>query len=609
MKEKRILVAVGALSAALAACSSEVTDPGAATGGGSGTGTSGTGNGSGAPGNGGSGQTPGAGGTAVGTAGTGTTNPGAGGSPVGSSGGSSGAPSNPGVCVQGIPATTQIPRLLNRQYDAVVRDLLGVTTLGTDNQPPSASLFADFDGPMNDQSWAIYQDVGAKIAAQVMGGANKSKFISCDPAATGCMAQTIQTFGRKAFRRALTAAEVQRFQKLGQTTPAGTPAQIAETTLLAFLISPSFLLLPELNAVPEGTAIKLSSAEVATRLSFMLWGSIPDDMLNAAADADQLQTKEQILAQAKRMIDVHEKTGPLVASYHRRYVDMDNPNQHWWKIASARTADPTVATKLPLYSPASVPAMQAELDAFFQDVTFGNGTFKDLFLSNIGYVTKDTAPLYGLDPAAYGTQLTRVELDATQRPGFLTRVGFLSSFAHTTSTSPILRGAYITVNLIGVNPGPPDPEALQKTVTGNFKTEREYVETLTGDGACKTCHTPFVNPPGFALENFDAIGKWQTTDPRGGPINSSATVTFSADNIKTISSPLELMKEIGTGELARRIYAEKWVSFATGRQPNSNDACTVNDLDTKLSKDGYTVLNLLQDLTQTDSFRLRVRGN
>jgi hypothetical protein len=231
-------------------------------------------------------------------------------------------------------------------------------------------------------------------------------------------------------------------------------------------------------------------------------------------------------------------------------------------------------------------------------------------------VNQDTAAIYGLDPAAYGAELTRVELDPGQRPGFLTRAGFLSSFSHFDATSPILRGAYITVNIIGVNPGAPDPNFfLTPPPAGPHYTEREYVEALTGAPACTGCHTPYINPPGFALENYDAIGKWQTVDPRSsgdpvaGAIDSTATVYFSADNARTIYSPLELMQGISTTPLARRIYAQKAVSFATGRQPNPNDDCTVDRIDMGLSQDGYTILNLLADLTQTDAFRSRVREN
>ena len=538
----------------------------------------------------------------------GVNGPGETGGPAGGAGTNAGVPADgapatdPSVCVPGVPGTTQIPRLLNRQYEATVRDLLGVDGLGS--TPVAELLVADFDGPMTPDAWRIYQDVGAQVASEVMTGPNRSRFIDCDPAAAGCLDQTIRSFGRRAFRRPLTEDEVARFQQLGQTMPAGTPEEVAETTLLAFLVSPSFLLLPELATTQDasGLGIQLSSHEVATRLSFMLWGSIPDDTLNAAADADELQTQEQILAQAQRMIAVRERTGPLVASFHRDWLQMNNGNAHWWKIDH----DPGI---YPLYSSDAKPTMQAELDAYFEDVAFADGAFEDLFLSGVAYVNQDTAALYGLDPAQYDAELSRVELDAAQRPGFLTRAGFLSSYSGYSATSPILRGAFITVHMLGVNPGAPIPGAAMMTVDGDFPTQRAYVEELTSPPECTGCHS-IINPSGFAMEGFDAVGGMQTVDPRGGPIDASvttATVDFGDGKQLEISSPLQLMQEIAQTPKARELYAQAWVAYAFGRDPNGNDRCLGEQLDPNLTQDGYGILSLLADLTQAESFRLRVR--
>lgn len=605
MTKMRELVALSALSAALAACSE---DGGVSPGQPNGAAGSSSGSGAIAPGSAGSPSSSAGGTTAAGGVSSAGATPSAGGASVSGTGGT---PSTGGsTCVNGVPATSQIPRLTKRQYDAMVRDLLGLTTLASDgNKRPSEGLYADFDGPVNVDAVRLYQEVGKKVAAEVMAGPNRSKFISCDLAVQGCLSESIRTFGRKAFRRPLTDAEVARFERLGQTTPPGTPEEVAETTLMAFLVSPSFLQVTELTTEPAGGPFTLSSYEVAARLSLLLWGSVPDDILNAAADQGALATKDQILAQAKRMIAVRDKTAPLVAALHRAYLDMDNEDSHWWKVSHD-------TTKFPLYSDAALPALQAELDQFFEDLAFGGKSFKDIFLSNIGYVNKNTAPIYGLDPAAYGDALTRVELDPEQRPGFLTRAGFLSSFSHFDATSPILRGAYVTVNIIGLNPGAPDPNFfLTPPPQGTYYTQRAYVEALTSQPSCTGCHTPFINPPGFVLERYDAIGKWQTVDPRAGgdavlgAIDSSATVTFSAGNAKTVSGPREMMQGIAETPRAKRIYAERSVSFATGRLPNPNDACTVELVEARLSQDGYNILGLLADLTQADSFRLRVRGN
>jgi hypothetical protein len=224
-------------------------------------------------------------------------------------------------------------------------------------------------------------------------------------------------------------------------------------------------------------------------------------------------------------------------------------------------------------------------------------------------VNKASAPIYGLDPAQYTDTLTKVTLDPAQRPGFMTRVGFLSSFAHPDSTSPILRGAYITINFIGVNPGAPDPNARNVSITDNFPTEREYVTALTSSqSTCQGCHVPYVNPPGFNLEHYDSIGKWQDTDPRGGTIDSTADVHFTSDGpTQQIHSAQELMTQIAQTPAALAAYAQQWVAFATGRNPNPGDQCIADQLNTKLSADGYSVLALLGDLTQADSFRLRVK--
>jgi hypothetical protein len=508
----------------------------------------------------------------------------------------------PETCVPGIPATSQLVKLKNRQYDGAVRDLLGVTLVAPDNKKPSELLVVDFDGPMVADAWRIYQDVAAKIATQVMAGTNRTMFINCDPATAGCLDQTITTFGAKAFRRALTPEEVTSFQRLNNLTPRGTPAEVAEAILYAFLVSPSFLQVIEVGTEVEGTAIKLTQQEVAQRLSFLLWDSVPDQALIDAAAAGMLSTKEQILAQAQRMVTVREKVGPFISAFHRNWLGMDIAAGHWWKIQHD-------TTKYPLYNAAAVPSYAAEIDRFFEEVAFGGGMLKDLFLSNVGFVNNQTAAIYGLDPAAYGAELTRVELDANQRPGFLTRTGFLQSFSSFDATSPILRGAFITVNLIGQDPGPPDPAAIMTPPPpGPFATQREMIEALTAADTCTGCHTPFVNPPGFVLERYDSIGKWQDTDPLGGPINGTANVYFTADTFKEITSPLQLMQEIANGPVIKAIYADRWVSFATGRPSNGNDQCLVQVIEPKLAMDGYTLLNLLADLTQGDSFRLRVKG-
>ena len=513
------------------------------------------------------------------------------------------------TCSPGIPTTTQFPRMTDAQYDNVVHDLLGVTTLATaNNQKPSDILYADFDGAMIADAWRLYQQTAATIAAEVMGNATeKANFISCDPSASGCLQQTIQTFGRKAFRRPLTTEEVTRFMNLANTMPAGQPSDIAQTTLEAFLQSPSFIYLPELNATADSSVSgghDLSSYEVATRLSFMLWGSVPDAALSTAADNNQLQTAAQILTQAQRMIAVQSETGPLIAAFHHDWLQWNNASQHWFQTDH----DPKVFTN---YVTADRTIFQEEEDQVFEAVAFANGSMKDLFTTNVGFVNSATAPIYGLDATKYGTDLTQVTLDSNQRPGFMTRSAFLSSYADYGNSSPILRGAFIEVYLVGNNPGPPSTQATMTPLPAGaqYTTNRERFEALAQTGpSCIGCHATIINPPGYAMENYNAVGQWQTTDSLGGQIDASANVIFSSSDTHVVNTPLELMQGIAATPNTQATYAQYWVSFAYGRQPNPQDQCVADQLNQNLSQSGYTILKLLSDLTQTDSFRIRVQA-
>ena len=629
MIQKRLLGALTALSAVIAACGSATIDgapgdssggsgptagtPGVSTGGiGNGTGTGGTGTG---PGTGGTGTGPGTGGTGTGPGAGGSGNPQTGGT---GTVGTGGTPADPvGACKPGLPSATQIPKLRNRQYANAVKDLLGITKI--DNQPVADVMYADFTGAMTNTAWDSYKSVAAKIAAAVVADATaKGKFISCDPTVAGCIKTTVEAFGRKAFRRPLRADEVTKFEAFGNTTPKGTANEITAALIEAFLVSPSFLLMPEVgkigtdgNAVAEtatatdGTpALKLTSNEVATKLSFLLWGSIPDDALTMAASSDQLQTAAQIKAQADRLLK-DPRSGEMLSAFHSEWARINDSGAHWYE---GRDHDPA---KFPGYKPEAKESYKAEMNAFFADVALSGGSFQDLFTSKVGFVNKDNAYIYGLDPAGYGTDLTKVTLQ--DRPGFLTRAGFLSSYSNYGASSPILRGAYIGIWILSLPIGAPDPSFAMTTVNGTFATQRAYVEALTEKSpACMGCHQS-VNPPGYIFEKFDAIGKVQTKDPLGGAIDATITtanVTLGTKpdgtlDTRPMSSPEQLMAAVAEMAAPGNRYAKVLVEFGYDRDNNQFDQCVVDQLSAKIKAGAYPILSLAADLTQADSFRLR----
>jgi hypothetical protein len=503
-------------------------------------------------------------------------------------------------CAPGIPASSQIPRLTKVQYATVINELVGITP-GADVMDLIAP---DSAGSLTQVSWDGYLTAGEKLAAQVMANAtSKAKFITCDAASATCLGDTIRAFGKKAFRRPVTDAEVTSFMRFNSLPQMHTAAEVTEAILNAFLVSPTFIMVPELAESPEGAAFKLNHYEVAAKLSLLLWNSLPDAELTAAADGNQLGTADQIAAQARRML-ADTKASGVAKTFHNVYADVQT-GSHWLNVTEHDT------TKFPSFKPGSYNAAMQELDAFFAEMVRGGGTFKDLFLSTTAFVTADTAAIYGLNAASYGATPTKTALDATRRPGFLSRIAFLSTFSHFDATSPILRGAFITGRVLNVPTGTPNPAFLgMKPPPADYKTNREATEALTSPAACAMCHAQRVNPPGFVLERYDSVGGWQDTDPLGGPINSTADITFDGTTFKSISAPVDLMTGIAASPSAQRFYAGMWVNFAAGRPSTLNDACVVDQLAANLATNPtYSIASMMADFAKSDSFRLRTVGN
>jgi hypothetical protein len=512
---------------------------------------------------------------------------------------------------RGIAVTSQVPRLTNAQYDRVIADLLGVQTLsGGNNGQPSSLLATDQLGGLTDLGWSSYQTVADMIATQVMADANlKKNFMKCTPTGDGkqCLHDTIVQFGRKAFRRALTTDEIARFDKIvtdGPTiTPTGAVNEIAQTVLYMFLISPSFLTRAEMTETSDGSGnYTLSGAEVAQRLSFMLWGSIPDDALNMAVDNNQLSTPAQILQQAQRML-MSDKARLKIADFHRYYLLMA-PNTRWDNI----NKDPSI---FPSFTSAIVPTLMAEEEKFFDAVAMvKKGTFQDLFLSPTAFVNSLTAPLYGLSASGFTTDFKETTLDAT-RPGFLTRVGFLNAYAFYNRTSPIHRGAFIMKQVLGTPIGTPPPGAeatMLPPASADLNTNRKQVDAQTTGGVCEACHHSYINPAGFAMESFDAMGAWQTTEKSSGaPIDTASDIVIDGNVVHTTGA-VDLMNKLAASPMAQHRYVERLTGFLYEREEEAMDCGTINDLSAKIAPGGYTIQSLITDLTQTPQFRTRAVG-
>jgi hypothetical protein len=501
-------------------------------------------------------------------------------------------------CAQGVAKTSQLPRLTRGQYDNTIRDLVGISG------NPSSMLAPDSLGGVDQRAWDGYQGAAEAISNQVMAdAAARAKVIPCTPAGDGaaCAKQVIEQFGQRAFRRPLTAEESARFEALftnrAQLTATGSFDEGMQLILEAFLLSPSFLTRAEIAEQPEGEAYVLNGYEVASRLSYMLWGSMPDDTLFAAAKAGTLGSPAGILDQAQRML-ADPKARAKVQGFHEKFAHMGEGTR--W---AAILRDPNL---YPGFSDATVPVLTQETQRLFDYLVFEKGgTFKDLLTSTTAFVNATLAPIYGLDPSKYGSELVKVELDPATRPGVFTRAGFLTAYSLYDRPSAILRGAFIQKELLCAPIGAPPPGAESTPQPAVGVTNRERTDAQTAADACAGCHHTLINPTGYAMEAYDAIGAYQTLEKATqAPVNTAATVRIGVNSVD-VTGPADLMAAIASSPEGQRCYAQKWVEYAYERNVDVQDTCTVDTLAGNLTKDGYTVVQLITDLTQSPSFRLR----
>jgi hypothetical protein len=202
-------------------------------------------------------------------------------------------------------------------------------------------------------------------------------------------------------------------------------------------------------------------------------------------------------------------------------------------------------------------------------------------------------------------------LDATQRPGFLTRVGFLNAYAFYNRTSPIHRGAFIMKQVLGTPIGTPPPGAEATALppaTADLNTNRKQVDAQTTGGVCETCHHGYINPAGFAMEAFNAVGTWQTAEKANGvAIDTTSDIVIDGTTMH-VTGPLDLMMKIAASPMAQHRYAERLASYMFEREGDPLDCGLADDLAKKIAPGGYTLQNLITDLTQAPQFRTRAVG-
>jgi len=522
------------------------------------------------------------GGTVTGTGGSGTVTP----------------------CTAGTPpATTRLIRLTHAQYDNTVRALTGLDVHPSLDFPVDQNQ-AGFDRGIDLQAGDVlgkaYRTSAETLAAAVVGNATAfSKVVGCDPAGgDACRDMFIASFGRRAFRRPLTDAEKAPLAALfpqGASLIDGTADSFhkgVQIVLEAMFQSPNFIYRPELSTQASGGVIALSGYEMASRLSYFLTNGPPDDALMDAAAGGQLATADGVASQAQRLIatDAAKET---VRDFHHQWLVMDN-------YANKLAKD---AAKYPTVTPDLAPLLAQETEKFVAEVTFAQGKgFTSLLTAPFTFVNSTTAPLYGVS-GSFGSSLTRVDLDPAKRAGLFTQLGFLATHAYSNQSSPIHRGAFIQRNVLCTKIPDPPPMVPELPPLMATQTTRQQVDMHTAPAECATCHHQYINPVGFGLENYDAVGAFRTTE-NGVTIDATGTLAGTAANAPFTDGVSE-SAAIAASPEAQRCYSTTWMRYAYGRAETAADMCAIQVLGSRLQDDSYKITDLMVDLTRTTAFMYR----
>lgn len=500
-----------------------------------------------------------------------------------------GAGSNGSAAGPARAAPTMLRRLTNTEYRNTLVALLSLP------QSPKDSLSADPLSKAGFDNFSSQLTVSTTTAAQYAALSESLvsawKAPACAGAETDCAKTFVASFGKKAFRRPLSDTELQRYVALytderTRGTHAGALGQVVETMLQ----SPKFLYRSELGNPADGANRKLTPYEVATALSYLFTGSMPDDELFAAADADALRTPAQIEKQARRLLGL-----PAAKSTLRGFIEA--------YAGITRLSEITKnAETYPQFTAALHSAMKEETSRFIDSVLWeGDGTFKSLLTNTTTFVNADLAKFYGLPGAADPT--TFVKATPLHRAGLLTRPAVLAAHSKANESFPILRGKFVRVALLCQNlPAPPKvvPKAPEPAANA---TTRERFAQHASDPACSGCHR-LIDPLGFGFENYDGIGQYRETES-GKPIDAAGVITDTIDLDGPFMGAVELSQKLASSAEAQQCFALQAFRWMFGRYDADDEAKIAEAAQTALSREGLNIKDLFVSLAKTDAFASR----
>jgi len=503
------------------------------------------------------------------------------------------------------PGPFVIRRLTKTEYGNTLRDLFGVDPAIADALPDEVAG----EGYLNSLSplqLEQYLTIAEKVLDEVLPPDDaplaevQSRLLGDAPAteqdARAAAHSVAQSMARKAYRRPPTEAELQTLLNvfdLGREKDLP-DSQALRLMLKAILVSPQFLFItPAGEVASDDEIVPLDDYQLASRLSYLLWATMPDEELLALADEGELHKPEVLKAQVQRLLE-DPRSRALFDGFGAQWLGVEKLKD--------KPFDPAM---FPQMTGAMRAAMYDEARLFFESVVRENRSVVRFIDGDYTFLNGTLATIYGLEETVTGPDMRRVQLTDDNRGGILGMPGVLAATSFPNRTSPVNRGVWVLEQVLGdhVPPAPPDVPALegQDQQTVENLTLRERTELHRTDPVCANCHK-LLDPIGFGLENFDAIGRWRDEDVNGEAIDASGELPDG----QSFSRPADLKAIIAgrTAELSRTLV-EKLLAYALCRSLEGYDEIVVDNLMTQIADDGYRMQTLVTAVVTSYPFTHR----
>jgi hypothetical protein len=488
---------------------------------------------------------------------------------------------------------------------------IGVTFIATSDLPDTGlnkSFQRTMNSPGSISGYTFYPHVGQVFIEGPFNGApatskqSRDKVFECYPQSvsqeTACASQIISSLVNKAFRRPSTEADLDVMMDffMAGREEGGNFDYGIEAAIQRLLTDPEFIYRSEIEPdnIPAGADYQISDMELASRLSFFLWSSIPDEELVRFASQNRLRDEGVLEAQVKRML-----TDPRSQSFVKNFTGQ------WLNVRGMAAKEPVVEI-YPDFDSTLRDAFQTEIEMFFDSIIKEDHSVTELLTADYTFVNERLAKHYGI-PDVYGSQFRRVELgdEFDVRRGLLGKGALLTITSEAARTSPVKRGKWFLETFLDVSPPDPPPGVetdLSQKEGEAPKSLRARLEQHHTNPTCSTCHKMF-EPMGFAMENFDAVGKWRTKD-EGNEIDSFGVVTDGTelDGIKGLRA-LTVRKS----DLFARAVTEKLMTYALGRGVEYEDMPKIRAIAREASKDNYKFSSLLMGVIESDAFNMNTK--